>query len=196
MTDAPQPAEQTTTACDLCDVVKPTAYALRDHMLNVHPDQFEAWRDRATERMAPEQLAIQLMTTRHDLAGGEPEARRLLAELREPWRTEQPAPLTAAERQFLTFALDEAADEMTLRDGFTDEDRAALETFRRMAAEEQPRRTLTPDEHTRAWHAIEGTAGEPGADPGTVLAAVLRVLDIDAPPSALTEQPATTEAQR
>jgi hypothetical protein len=44
------------------------------------------------------------------------------------------APLTAAERQFLTFALDEAADEMANRDGFTDADRAALAKFRRMAA--------------------------------------------------------------
>lgn len=42
--------------------------------------------------------------------------------------------LTDAERQFLTFALDQAADEMSLGDGFTDEDDAALETFRRMAA--------------------------------------------------------------
>ncbi|MFD0358276.1 hypothetical protein ACFVHW_31785 [Streptomyces sp. NPDC127110] len=44
------------------------------------------------------------------------------------------------------------------------------------------RRTLTELEHTAAWHAIEATAGEDGADPGTVLAAVLRALDI-APPN-------------
>ncbi|MFF6940430.1 hypothetical protein [Streptomyces lavendulae] len=43
------------------------------------------------------------------------------------------------------------------------------------------RRRLTELEHDAAWHAIEGTAGEPGADPGTVLAAVLRALDIDPP---------------
>ncbi|MGW1433093.1 hypothetical protein ACWD6K_31295 [Streptomyces sp. NPDC002431] len=45
------------------------------------------------------------------------------------------AELNDAERQFLTFALDLAADEMASRDGFTDEDEAALEMFRRMAAE-------------------------------------------------------------
>ncbi|MFF4369665.1 hypothetical protein [Streptomyces sp. NPDC001594] len=45
------------------------------------------------------------------------------------------------------------------------------------------RRRLTELEHDRAWHAIEGTAGEDSADPGTVLAGVLRVLDIDPPAS-------------
>ncbi|MEU0627706.1 hypothetical protein [Streptomyces sp. NPDC005989] len=27
-------------ACSLCDVVKPSAYALRDHVMNVHPGEF------------------------------------------------------------------------------------------------------------------------------------------------------------
>ncbi|MER6607338.1 hypothetical protein ABT282_15850 [Streptomyces sp. NPDC000927] len=27
-------------ACSLCDVVKPSAYALRDHVMNVHPNEF------------------------------------------------------------------------------------------------------------------------------------------------------------
>lgn len=50
--------------------------------------------------------------------------------------------LTAVERQFLTFALDLAADEMASRgDEFGDEDEAALETLRRVAAEEQPAET-------------------------------------------------------
>ncbi|MFD8650688.1 hypothetical protein [Streptomyces mirabilis] len=40
--------------------------------------------------------------------------------------------LTDAERQFLAFALDQAAEEMFHRDGFTDEDWAALRKFRRM----------------------------------------------------------------
>ncbi|MFJ2017226.1 hypothetical protein [Streptomyces nodosus] len=40
-----QPADDA-HPCELCDVVKPSAYALHDHMSNVHPDQFEAWRDR------------------------------------------------------------------------------------------------------------------------------------------------------
>ncbi|MEV4440438.1 hypothetical protein AB0K09_15720 [Streptomyces sp. NPDC049577] len=42
-------------------------------------------------------------------------------------------------------------------------------------------RTLTESEHSRAWHAIEGAAGEEGADPGTVLNAVLRALGINPP---------------
>ncbi|WP_327169524.1 hypothetical protein [Streptomyces subrutilus] len=46
-----------------------------------------------------------------------------------------------------------------------------------------PRR-LTEAEHDAAWHAIEGTAGDPGTDPGTVLAAVLRALNIDPPTTA------------
>lgn len=43
------------------------------------------------------------------------------------------------------------------------------------------RRRLTENEHSAAWHAIEGTAAEEGADPGTVLNAVLRALNIDPP---------------
>lgn len=38
--------------------------------------------------------------------------------------------LTDAERRFLSFALDQAFEEMVQRDGFTDEDWAALEKFR------------------------------------------------------------------
>lgn len=49
--------------------------------------------------------------------------------------------LTPAERQFLTFALDLAFDEMVSNDGFTDEDHAALEKCRRLAtATEEPTR--------------------------------------------------------
>jgi len=44
-----------------------------------------------------------------------------------------------------------------------------------------PRRRLTKDEHDAAWHAIEGTAAEEGADPDTVLNAVLAALGIDPP---------------
>ncbi|MFD9569953.1 hypothetical protein ACFWBI_08925 [Streptomyces sp. NPDC059982] len=47
-------------------------------------------------------------------------------------------------------------------------------------------RRLTELEHTAAWHAIEGAVGEDGADPGTVLAAVLRALGIDPPAPDLT----------
>ncbi|MGA5869297.1 hypothetical protein [Streptomyces cinereoruber] len=42
-------------------------------------------------------------------------------------------------------------------------------------------RKLTVAEHDRAWHAIEGTVGQPDADVGTVLNAVLRALRIEAP---------------
>lgn len=48
----------------------------------------------------------------------------------------QPA-LTDAERRFLTFALDQAAEEMSLRDGFTAEDEAALAALRKLAGGEQ-----------------------------------------------------------
>ncbi|MGW3330578.1 hypothetical protein ACWDF9_08560 [Streptomyces rubiginosohelvolus] len=51
-----------------------------------------------------------------------------------------------------------------------------------LAARVQPaRRRLTPQEYDRSWHAVEGSAGEPGADPGTILHAVLHALRIDAP---------------
>ncbi|KOU59919.1 hypothetical protein ADK57_32155 [Streptomyces sp. MMG1533] len=39
-------------------------------------------------------------------------------------------------------------------------------------------RTLTDSEYDAAWHAVEGAAGEEGADPGTVLHAVLDRLGI------------------
>ncbi|MFB7852816.1 hypothetical protein ACFC34_38185 [Streptomyces sp. NPDC056053] len=56
------------------------------------------------------------------------------------------------------------------------------ELLRRAAlAPPSARHVLTESEHDRAWHAIEGSAGEEGADPGTVLAAVLRALRIEAP---------------
>lgn len=38
--EAQQQSEPPTHACSLCDVVKPNEYALRDHVLNVHPDEF------------------------------------------------------------------------------------------------------------------------------------------------------------
>jgi hypothetical protein len=43
------------------------------------------------------------------------------------------------------------------------------------------RRVLTLGEVVAAWHAVEGAAGEEGADPGTVLHAVLERLGIDTP---------------
>ncbi|MFE7111106.1 hypothetical protein ACFU98_43690 [Streptomyces sp. NPDC057575] len=56
------------------------------------------------------------------------------------------------------------------------------ELLRRAALAPPPaRHVLTESEHDRAWHAIEGSAGEEDADPGTVLAAVLRALRIKAP---------------
>ncbi|MFJ6319681.1 hypothetical protein ACIQJW_26725 [Streptomyces californicus] len=57
-----------------------------------------------------------------------------------------------------------------------------------------PRRRLTPTEHDRAWHAIEGSAGEPGADPDTILNAVLYALRIDAPTAA--EEQAASPSRR
>ncbi|MFJ1995281.1 hypothetical protein [Streptomyces asiaticus] len=49
------------------------------------------------------------------------------------------------------------------------------------ASGNQTRRVLTPSEYNAAWHAVEGAAGEPGADPGTVLLAVLNALGIQPP---------------
>lgn len=40
-------------------------------------------------------------------------------------------------------------------------------------------RALTASEYNAAWHAVEGAAGEDGADPGTVLHAVLDRLGIE-----------------
>ncbi len=58
-----------------------------------------------------------------------------------------------------------------------------LAEIRRLQTEPaQPtRRVLTPNEHDRAWHAVEGAAGTPGADPDTILNAVLHALRIEAP---------------
>lgn len=54
-------------------------------------------------------------------------------------RTEEAQPeLTDAERQFLTFALDQGAEELSLSDGFTDESRAALEKLRALATPAVP----------------------------------------------------------
>ncbi|MET9776244.1 hypothetical protein ABZ023_18620 [Streptomyces sp. NPDC006367] len=62
----------------------------------------------------------------------------------------------------------------------------------RTAASARKPYVLTPAEHDRAWHAIEGAAGEPGADPGTILRAVLGALRI-LPPSAEDWQAAREE---
>ncbi|MDX3249009.1 hypothetical protein [Streptomyces sp. ME18-1-4] len=45
-------------------------------------------------------------------------------------------------------------------------------------------RQLTEGEHSAAWHAVEGAAGEEGADPGTILHAVLARLGITWPGTA------------
>ncbi|PPS89532.1 hypothetical protein [Streptomyces sp. MH60] len=50
-----------------------------------------------------------------------------MSEKKRPDRT---VTLTEADRKFLSFALDEAADEMCHRDGFVDEDWALLERWR------------------------------------------------------------------
>ncbi|MFF2405760.1 hypothetical protein [Streptomyces sp. NPDC058092] len=66
-----------------------------------------------------------------------------------------PADLNSAERQFLTFALDLAADKMACHDGFTEEDEAALETFRRMADETADAAQLARFEDAR--HTLQQT---------------------------------------
>lgn len=67
---------------------------------------------------------------------------------------------------------------------------ALLGEIDRLRAEPATARKLTPNEHSAAWHAIEGTAGEDGADAGTILNAVLDRLGI-APPTAADEMAAS-----
>ena len=78
------------------------------------------------------------------------------------------------------------ADEEFVRHAVEDV-RALVAEVRRLRA---PRRILTENEHSAAWHAIEGAAGEEDADPGTILAAVLDRLGIAAPGQ---EQPAAEQ---
>ncbi|MET9776093.1 hypothetical protein ABZ023_17865 [Streptomyces sp. NPDC006367] len=90
-----------------------------------------------------------------------------------------------------------AAVRVVVLTGRLPELRDALATAARYAqiratGDEQKPRVLTPAEHDRAWHAIEGAAGEPGADPGTILNAVLAALGIQ-PPSAEDWQAAREE---
>lgn len=64
----------------------------------------------------------------------------------EPAKQSVAEPLKPTEREFLTFALDLAADRMASRDGFTDEDHAALDRFRRLADEtQQPAPAVTEE---------------------------------------------------
>ncbi len=60
------------------------------------------------------------------------------------------------------------------------------------ARKTETRRRLTQREYSAAWHAVEGASGEEGADPATVLHAVLERLGIDTPTS--TADRATEEA--
>ena len=63
-----------------------------------------------------------------------------------PEQTDRAAVLTDRERAMLSFALEMAQEEIYARSlEFTDEDRAALETLRRVAAEEQPTETQGVD---------------------------------------------------
>jgi hypothetical protein len=69
------------------------------------------------------------------------------------------------------------------RDGFGDDEITTI-------LNTPPRRRLTPNEYSAAWHAVEGGAGEDGADPATILNAVLTRLGIDGPgPAAEAPQP-------
>ena len=128
-------------------------------------------------------------------------------------------PLTAVERQFLTFALGLAADEMASRGSeFGEDDEAALEKLRRVAAEEQPAETqhrpvslstcCARCPHPYNWHASWGGcqfgnevnrcgcgAFVPGERPEPV--DPRSILGIDAEPErpAVGEQPETQETR-
>jgi len=105
----------------------------------------------------------------------------------------QPGPLTAAERTFLTFALDLAFAEMVSNDGFEDEDHAALEKFRRLADEaQQPTpavdQTETADDaamrYARRLLAIERLcSGHPGYHTVTVKQVLTAMSDADEQPT-------------
>ncbi|MDX5569519.1 hypothetical protein PYK79_48370 [Streptomyces sp. ID05-04B] len=58
---------------------------------------------------------------------------------------------------------------------------AARKAIAKAEAERDAPRTLTEGEYFAAWHAVEGAAGEEGADPATVLHAVLDRLGINPP---------------
>jgi hypothetical protein len=73
-----------------------------------------------------------------------------------PAPTDRAAVLTAAERTMLTYALNQAQEHIWSRDGFTDEDQAAIDSLRRMADEAQPDTGQPADPehcvHDRAVH--------------------------------------------
>jgi hypothetical protein len=103
--------------------------------------------------------------------------------------TDRPLNTEAANRTAILREAADAVDATPYPSGFTagfDKGaRWATALLRQMPDEaQQPktgRRRLTPNEHSAAWHAVEGSAGEEGADAGTILRAVLERLGIDAP---------------
>jgi hypothetical protein len=76
---------------------------------------------------------------------------RILEELtpdEEP-ATDRAAALSPAERTMLRYALDQVQKHIWSRDGFTDEDQAAIDSLRRVADEAQPAAEARPPRH--AW---------------------------------------------
>lgn len=94
---------------------------------------------------------------------------RLTADSKQPAAPAVQAVLSPSERQFLTFALDEAADQMACRDGFTDEDHAALASLRRLTAD-APAAELQQDEAANT-DTLDTPRREPHPTPADVLAA-------------------------
>jgi len=66
-----------------------------------------------------------------------------------PPPAERAAALTEAERTMLTYALDQAQEKIWSEDGFTDEDQAAVDSLRRLAAEAQPTARPEADDYER-----------------------------------------------
>ncbi|MEU3096877.1 hypothetical protein ABZ690_19325 [Streptomyces sp. NPDC006967] len=81
------------------------------------------------------------------------------AENLPPTESRPHPPLTSNERQFLTFALDRAADTMRNEDGFTDADEAALSRLRDIAEDTAAPRILTEDEYETAYRAARYALG-------------------------------------
>lgn len=121
------------------------------------------WYDRAkkAEARAAELAAVHVFLDEQDRA-----ARRF--ELPTPAWVEAVRAASAASDAPLAASHGPAGD----RDGETGTEGAA-------GREGDSRRTLTEGEYNAAWHAVEGAAGEEGADPGTVLHAVLNRLGIE-----------------
>ncbi|MFB7461695.1 hypothetical protein [Streptomyces sp. NPDC056188] len=152
MTETPTTAEQ--HPCELCDVVKPSAYALHDHMSNVHPDQFEAWRDR--QQPARSALATAV----------------ILPHPSDPDDVIVEAASSGISKAVVAYALRQVADQFDTAaraEGDEPIPYALTEQAEQLAAEQPARRILTAAEDEAAYAAARGTLGRHGARIGSAV---------------------------